>query len=111
MRTTAGATSLTASMTALDSAMRTSLTGVASPGVSAATPSPLPDGWSTRFVTATAERAPDRMPATMAMATIEAVRGPWPWEVRAGATGGRLDQLGASPQVVWGVSRSGEAGP
>jgi hypothetical protein len=61
--TTAGATPLTASMTALDSAMRTSLTGSASPGVSAAMPSPLPDGSSRRFVTAIAERAPDRMPA------------------------------------------------
>src|SRR5688572_16915163 len=109
MSTTAGATSLTASITALDSEMRTSLTGWVSPGVSAATSSPVPGSRSARLVTATADRAPDTMPATRAMATIGAVPSPRRSDLRAGATGGRLDQLGASPQLVVGCG-SGLAG-
>src|SRR5687767_12838823 len=89
MVTTAGVTLSTASMTALDSSMRTSLTLFASGEV--ATWPVVWAGSRNRFVTATADRAPDRMPATTAMAMIGAAvmprRGGGDWVTRAG----RLD--------------------
>src|SRR5687767_15279181 len=63
--TTAGATFSTAAMTALDSSMRTSLT-LSAVGDSVIEPPVGTAGSRTRFEIATAESAPDRMPANTA---------------------------------------------
>src|SRR5574338_915150 len=100
MVTTAGATLLTAVMTALDSSMRTSLTlSVLSPWFDA-TGAADDEGSRRRFVTPTAERPPERMPATMAMAMIGTA--PRPRRVvgaAGGSVAGWLDQAGAPSQV------------
>src|SRR5690606_21531484 len=109
-----GATRPTASMTALDSLMRTSLTGSASPGDSATTPVGAA-GSSIMLVTATADRAPDTIPATTAMATMAGAPGPRRTVTRCGGDGGRLDQAGATCQPSPCRSRPAvgprEAGP
>src|SRR5688500_15356232 len=93
MVTTAGATASTALMTALDSSIvrsRTSLVSVPEPLGAAA------GGSYSRFTTPTAERAPDRSPATTAVAKIGTAPGPRRTTVGWGACGGRLDQAGAA---------------
>src|SRR5215208_5967105 len=106
MVTTAGATLFTAPITALDSSIVTSRTGLASLPLAAgvaATPR------SMRFVTPTAVSAPETIPATTATATIGAAAIVLRVRSGAGFSGGRLVQAGAS--LLDGVySRSG-AGP
>ena len=102
--TTAGATASAALITALDSSIVTSLTVLASV---LAPPVTKPDGpSSSRVATPNAESAPERSPATTAMATIGAALRPRRDSTGAGGSGGRVDQAGAACQEVW----SGEMG-
>ena len=107
MVTTAGVTLLTASMTALDSSIRTSLTLLASDEL--ATSPVVADGGWTMFETATADRPPEMTPATTAMAMRGRAAMP-----RRGGGGlltwvGRLVQAGAACHP--GFASGGGVGP
>jgi hypothetical protein len=94
--TTAGATAATASITALDSSIRTSLTAFATCDCSGA-PSSV-TGRGARFITANAESAPDRIPATTASATTANAPGPRPAGGSDAVTCSRLDHADAACQ-------------
>jgi hypothetical protein len=108
MVTTAGDTCSAALMTALDSSIRTSLTGTppSSPGSSAA--GALAAGAAMRLVIAAAPRPPESRPATMARARTGTRPGPRRTTTCCGAPAvGRLDHAGADPKVDGGVVRIG----
>ena len=93
MVTTDGATLLTAVITALDSLIARSWTVVASEPVVCGTSAV---GSAMRFATPTAERAPERMPATTAIATTATAPIPRGPRAGRGGSGGRLVHVCAS---------------
>src|SRR5687767_8077069 len=107
MVTTAGATASTALITALDSSIVRSRTLLASPPGVDVTPAA---GSASRFTTPTADGAPDRRPATTAVAMSGTAPGPRRTTVCCGAGGGRVDHAGAARHEALDASPWG-AGP